>query len=205
MRLIVGLGNPGKEFEGTRHNLGFDVVERMAHLLGVSAWKSQCDALVAKGQIDGEGYLLAKPQTFMNNSGHSVAALLHYYRVDPADYLVITDDLELPPGKIRIRLTGSDGGHNGLKSIARQTGSRDYKRMRLGIGHPRQLAQQAGGEHKSTGGGNVRSYVLGKSREDQEVFARVIDEAARLAIDFARGGALENWSSPDLSAGGAQG
>lgn len=197
MRLILGLGNPGKEYERSRHNLGFDVVDRLALLLGQQVlgqtaigktgigqarWKVQCEALVVKGVHNGAGYLLAKPQTYMNNSGRSLAALLHYYKVDLADCLVIADDLDLDPGKIRQRTDGSDGGHRGLRSIEQAVGTKIYKRMRIGIGRPQE-------KH------NVISYVLGRDKAGQAEIDNAVEEGARSCLDFIQTGRFENWSS----------
>ncbi len=182
MVVIVGLGNPGQEYAGSRHNLGFDVVERLAALLAAPPWKRQHDALIARGRWGTRQYLLAKPQTYMNNSGRAVQALLHYYRVPLEDCLVIVDDLDLAPGKLRLRSEGSDGGHRGLRSIIEQMGSRQFKRIRIGIGRPR--------------GGNVVSFVLGRGGEEAELFNEAVEQAARQALAFVETGAFENWSSP---------
>ncbi|HKI99917.1 MAG TPA: aminoacyl-tRNA hydrolase [bacterium] len=182
MVLIVGLGNPGKEYERSRHNLGFLVVDRLAEMLQAPAWKRQHNALVTRGSRDGRAWLLAKPQTYMNHSGEAVQALLHYYRVPLPECLVIVDDLDLQPGKIRMRAEGSDGGHRGLRSIIQQVGSRAFKRMRIGIGRPPEKA-------------NVVSYVLGGGSSDETLNAAV-EEAARLVLAYVETGRFENWSSP---------
>jgi PTH1 family peptidyl-tRNA hydrolase len=182
MVLIVGLGNPGEEYSGSRHNLGFQVVERLAALLATPPWKRQFDALAARGTWGGRGYLLVKPQTYMNRSGRAVQALLHYYRIALDDCLVIVDDLDLPPGKIRQRVEGSDGGHRGLRSIIEAVGGKGFKRIRIGIGRP--VDQR-----------NVVSYVLGGG-PDSEALDRAVEEAARLAQAFIETGRFENWSSP---------
>lgn len=182
MVLIVGLGNPGKEYEGSRHNLGFQVVDRLAALVQAPPWKRQRDALVARGSHQGRSYLLAKPQTYMNASGRAVQALLHYYRIPLEECLVVVDDLDLAPGKIRQRVEGSDGGHRGLRSIIQMVGSQTFKRIRIGIGRPPEK-------------GGVVSYVLGGGRDD-EVLTAAVEDAARLALDFMETGRFENWSSP---------
>lgn len=181
MVLIVGLGNPGKEYEGSRHNLGFRVVDRLAAMLRAPAWKRQHEALVTRGSSQGRAYLLAKPQTYMNDSGRAVQALLHYYRIALSDCLVIVDDLDLEPGKIRQREQGSDGGHRGLRSIVGSVGSRDFKRIRIGIGRPPDKA-------------NVVSYVLGGGR-DVETLDAAVEEAAQRALAYLETGRFENWSS----------
>jgi peptidyl-tRNA hydrolase, PTH1 family len=181
MVLIVGLGNPGKEYERSRHNLGFQVLDRLAARLRAPAWKRQHDALVTRGSHQGRSYLLAKPQTYMNLSGRAVQALLHYYRIALADCLVIVDDLDLEPGRIRQRDEGSDGGHRGLRSIIQMVGSQAFKRIRIGIGRPPDK------EH-------VVSYVLGSGPGD-EALSAAMEQAAELAMTFVETGRFENWSS----------
>ena len=134
MKLIVGLGNPGRKYERTRHNLGFLLIDRLAERAGVTSYREDCEALVQKAVLADQACLLAKPQTFMNLSGHAVSRLVakHYIEVS-RDLLVISDDASLPVGKIRLRARGSAGGHNGLKSIIAQLGTQDFARLRLGI------------------------------------------------------------------------
>lgn len=136
MKLIVGLGNPGRQYHGTRHNVGFEVVEVLSkrHRIHVKARRSR--AVVGEGTIAGEEVVLARPQTFMNLSGEAVGALARRYRIAPEDILVIYDDSNLPLGKLRIRTRGSAGGHNGMKSIIHSMGSEEFPRIRLGIGSP---------------------------------------------------------------------
>src|SRR6185295_16272857 len=133
--LIVGLGNPGKEYESTRHNLGFMLVDKLAHDEGINVNRRECSALVGRGEIEGTRTQLVKPQTFMNLSGHAVACLLARIDSDaPIDQLVVvSDDLALPLGRIRIRERGSAGGHNGLKSIISVAGTEEFIRLRIGI------------------------------------------------------------------------
>ncbi|MEY2632800.1 MAG: hypothetical protein RIR00_1454 [Pseudomonadota bacterium] len=135
-RLIVGLGNPGPEYEATRHNIGFWLVDQLADLLKVSlAPQGKFFGKVARA---GELYLL-QPTTFMNRSGQAVAALAHFYKISPAEILVIHDELDLLPGAIRLKQGGGNGGHNGLKDIQARLATPDFWRLRLGIGHPRTL------------------------------------------------------------------
>ena len=136
MHLIVGLGNPGAEYARTRHNIGWMVLDELARRHGILLDKKQSHAKVGAGFIGEHKILLAKPQTYMNLSGKSVAGLMNFYRVERSQVLVICDDLNLPPGKLRLRAGGSDGGQNGLKSVAQMIGSRDYARLRFGIGTP---------------------------------------------------------------------
>ena len=135
IRLVVGLGNPGKKYERTRHNVGFMLVDRLAEKLSADSWTEdrRFDSLVAKAEIGGETVLLAKPLTFMNKSGEAVWRLASYYKINMGDVLVAVDDLNLDLGKIRLRLGGTDGGHNGIKSVIDKVGD-DFWRWRIGIG-----------------------------------------------------------------------
>lgn len=135
MFLIVGLGNPGRQYEHTRHNVGFDVMDALADKYNISISEKKNRALCGKGVIGGQKVVLAKPQTYMNLSGESVAELLHYYKLDPeSEMLVIFDDISLAPGGIRIRKKGSAGGHNGIKNIIAQTGTQNFMRVKVGVG-----------------------------------------------------------------------
>ncbi|WP_374324723.1 aminoacyl-tRNA hydrolase [Azonexus sp.] len=140
-RLVVGLGNPGPEYEATRHNVGFWFVDRLAESLRVSLAPQA--KFFGKAARAGELWLL-QPSTYMNRSGQAVAALANFYKISPAEILVIHDELDLPPGGIRLKQGGGNGGHNGLKDIQARLGTPDFWRLRLGIGHPRtlNLAQQ---------------------------------------------------------------
>lgn len=134
MKLLVGLGNPGSRYEKTRHNIGFMVVDLIAAELGIGISKKQCQALVGQGIWQGQKVLLAKPQTYMNNSGEAVLELLNYYQDGITDLIVIHDDLDLDFGRIRFKQGGGTGGHNGLKSISHLLNSPDYDRLKIGIG-----------------------------------------------------------------------
>lgn len=137
LRLIVGLGNPGPDYSETRHNAGFWFCERLARELGVSfSRESRYHGLVAKTRVGGADLWLLQPQTFMNRSGQSVQALAHFYRIEPAEMLVVHDELDIPPGQLRLKFGGGLGGHNGLKDITGHLGTQDYWRLRIGIGHP---------------------------------------------------------------------
>jgi len=185
MKLVVGLGNPGREYEQSRHNIGFVVVERLAQQLGAAPWKKQGQALVAKGEVQGQSVLLAQPQTFMNLSGQAVSALMQYYKLTLNDLLVIVDDLELAPGRLRARDKGSHGGHNGLRDIQNHLGTTEYKRIRVGIGRPQ--SQQ----------NNIVAHVLGKILPaEAQALESALDEASRLAMEFISTGRFSNWSSP---------
>lgn len=134
--LIVGLGNPGRRYRNDRHNIGFMVMNQLAEKYGEAFGKVQFDALVTIFRLDGEKVLLVKPQTFMNNSGTSVAQLKRYYRILSTNILIIFDDLDLPVGYLRVRPQGGSGGHQGMQSIIKNIGSQEFPRMRLGIGRP---------------------------------------------------------------------
>lgn len=137
IKLFVGLGNPGTEYEGTRHNAGFWWVEGLARdlKLHLSADRSY-HGLVARGSVDGRNVWLLEPQTYMNLSGKSVAALARFFKIAPQEILVAHDELDVPPGQAKLKLGGGHGGHNGLRDIHAQLGSSDYWRLRIGIGHP---------------------------------------------------------------------
>ncbi|EFJ49268.1 hypothetical protein VOLCADRAFT_59597 [Volvox carteri f. nagariensis] len=135
--LIVGLGNPGSNYDETRHNVGFMVIDELARQAGIDCRKLEKSAAVGKGEVHGKQVLLVKPVTFMNNSGESVAALAKFYRVPPSRVLVVSDDLDQPVAQVRIRAKGGHGGHNGLRSIIdRMGGAQDFPRIKVGIGRP---------------------------------------------------------------------
>jgi peptidyl-tRNA hydrolase, PTH1 family len=135
MKLVVGLGNPGSKYEGTRHNVGFQVIDRLAEQGRDVRFARKFEGLMAEAEVDFRRVLLLKPETFMNLSGRSVRQAIQFYKLDPTtDLLVICDDLSLPLGKLRIRRGGSDGGQKGLRDISAQLGSEDYARLRIGIG-----------------------------------------------------------------------
>ena len=172
MKLIVGLGNPGEKYESTRHNTGFLVMDRLADDLNVRIRRKAFSALIEKINVRGEQIVLMKPQTFMNLSGEAVGRAVRYYHLDPAkDVLVIYDDLDLPAGKIRLRETGSAGGHNGIKSIISHLGTDCFSRIRVGIGS----------ENKH----DTIDFVLGNSSgEERKQWLEAIDRAANAAKEF---------------------
>ncbi len=135
MRLFVGLGNPGSKYARNRHNIGFMAVDRIAGDHGFGPWKSKFQAEIAEGRLGGEKVLLLKPQTFMNRSGQSVGEAMRFYKLDSTDITVFHDELDLAPGKVRVKAGGGHAGHNGLRSIHEHIGPA-YDRVRLGIGHP---------------------------------------------------------------------
>ena len=156
MYLIVGLGNPGKQYEHTRHNVGFDTIDILAERYGIRIDTKKQKALCGKGVIEGKRVILAKPQTFMNLSGESVRTLIDFYKIDETEELiVIYDDISLEPGKIRIRKKGSAGGHNGIKNIIAQLGTQNFQRVKVGVG-------------EKPKGWDLADYVLGHfSKEDR--------------------------------------
>jgi PTH1 family peptidyl-tRNA hydrolase len=170
IRLIVGLGNPGREYETTRHNVGFQWVDELAHLQELN-FKNEAKfhGLAARGQLHGQEIFLLKPQTFMNHSGRSVSALVQFYKIAPAEMLVVHDELDLPPGVARLKMGGGHGGHNGLKDIIAHLGNRDFWRLRIGIGHPGDRAE-------------VSSYVLNDPRrEERDLMEDVMRKAHEIS------------------------
>jgi PTH1 family peptidyl-tRNA hydrolase len=173
MKLIVGLGNPGREYEHTRHNVGFQVAEELAHRYRVTlknrgSWKAR----VAKIAEIGEGVLLAEPTTFMNLSGRAVREIASFHKLAPSDVLIVVDDADLPLGRLRLRTSGSAGGHNGLKSIIQELGTIEFPRLRVGVG------RQAG---------ELKSHVLGRfSTEESDQIEAAVKRAADAAELFAR-------------------
>ena len=134
MVLIIGLGNPGSKYAGTRHNIGFSAVTELADECGIALKTKECKGITGTGTIEGVKVKLVQPQTFMNNSGECVRALMDFYKVPAEDILVICDEVSLPTGKLRIRAKGSAGGHNGMKSIIAHAGTGDFARLRIGVG-----------------------------------------------------------------------
>ncbi len=135
MHMIVGLGNPGREYENSKHNTGFRVIDALASRWQVSLWQQKMDAVIAQTVVEGEKVILVKPQTYMNNSGQAVGPLMRWYKLEQTDVYVIYDDMDLAVGRLRIRKNGSDGGHNGIKSLF-ANGCSAFVRFRVGIGRP---------------------------------------------------------------------
>jgi PTH1 family peptidyl-tRNA hydrolase len=135
MLLFVGLGNPGAKHAGNRHNIGFMAVDAIARRHGFPSWRRRFQGVAAEGPLGGERVQLLLPGTFMNDSGRAVAEAMHFYKVPLADVVVFHDELDLPPGKVRVKVGGGVAGHNGLRSITAHVGN-DYRRVRIGIGHP---------------------------------------------------------------------
>lgn len=154
MKLVVGLGNPGKEYTGTRHNAGFEVIDKLAYDNNIDVSKGKFKAVIGEGIIKGKKVVLIKPVTFMNLSGHSVREAMNWYKTTEEDIIVIYDDISLPVGEIRVRQKGSAGGHNGMKSIIEQLGTENFIRVRVGVGEKPQ-------------GWDLADYVLGKFSKDE--------------------------------------
>ena len=166
MFLIVGLGNPTKQYEKTRHNIGFDVMDALADKYNISISENKHKALCGKGVIEGMKVVLAKPQTYMNLSGESVAELVNYYKLDPeSELIVVFDDISLEPGNIRIRKKGSAGGHNGIKNIIAMTGTQNFMRIKVGVG-------------EKPKGWDLADYVLSRFPKDERVLMEEAFERA---------------------------
>ncbi|MBN9121469.1 MAG: aminoacyl-tRNA hydrolase [Planctomycetes bacterium] len=177
MKVIVGLGNPGPKYAGTRHNVGFDVIDYLAAAPGCSPFREKFEAFVAETKEGDETVLLVKPLTFMNLSGRAVRAIADFYKVPVENLLVICDDINLPLGKLRIRVKGSHGGQNGLRNIQEQLGTDAYARLRVGIGAPTFDAVD---------------HVLSKFKPGERTAVEdAIANAARAAVTWARQGAEE--------------
>ena len=169
--IIVGLGNPGKTYENTRHNIGFDVIDVLAGQEKIGVLEKKHKAVIGKGYVEGQKCILAKPQTFMNLSGDSVKELVDYYKVDEtSDLIVISDDISLKPGQIRIRKKGSAGGHNGLKNIIARLGTEEFIRVKMGEG-------------EKPKGYDLADYVLGHFTDKER---GVMDKAALRAAEAIR-------------------
>lgn len=179
MKLIVGLGNPDKEYFNTFHNLGFMTVEKLAEKLGAEFSKTKCRALVAESGSCSKKILLAKPLTYMNLSGESVRELVNFYKIDLKDLIVIYDDYDLKKGALRIREKGSSGTHNGMRNIVKELGSEDFNRLRIGF--------KPEGEFKIP----LINYVLsGISKEDKPIFENAIEKACNALLDFIKGDSI---------------
>ncbi len=178
--LIVGLGNPGSQYEDTRHNAGFWLLDAIADRCGAS-FKTEAKFFseVAKASINHRPVYLSKPGKFMNESGQCVAPIARFYKIDPSRILVVHDELDLPPGQVRIKKGGGHGGHNGLRDIVARIGSKDFWRIRVGIGHP---------GHKNA----VSGYVLKRATASDQA---LIDEALDITV-----GQLEQFAGGDLNA-----
>jgi len=176
MKLIVGLGNPGKTYARNRHNVGFQCLNHFARLHSIHFDRRQCQARVGTGKVSGEKLLLAKPGTFVNLSGKSVAGLVQKHHIPLSDLLVIYDDLDLPLGRIRLRQSGSSGGHKGMNSIISALSSEDFPRIRVGIGRPQ-------GEKQSMSDDAIVDYVLSDFSSQEEAIIKPAIAKVAEAID----------------------
>jgi len=170
MYIIAGLGNPTREYDRTRHNVGFSVVDALAYKYGIDMQEKRHRALCGKGVIEGQKVLLLKPQTFMNLSGESIWAAVDFYKISAKELIVIYDDISLPPGQLRIRLKGSAGGHNGIKNIITHLKSQEFPRIKVGVGEkPPHM--------------DLKDYVLSRfSQGEQELMDEAFKEAADAAV-----------------------
>ena len=169
MKLIVGLGNPGKEYEKTRHNTGFLLIDRFCEKLNISLDKKKCQAVYGIYFHNGEKIIVAKPQTYMNCSGSSVLSLMNFYGIDVEDLIVVHDDLDLPVGKLRLRQKGSAGGQKGMNDIIEKLGTQEINRIRVGISNDKNR--------------DTKDYVLGKfSKEEMDIMKDSFDKGAEALI-----------------------
>jgi len=175
MKIVVGLGNPGKKYDGTRHNVGFAVVDALAVGPGTSAFQNRFDAQVAEWREGDEKVLLLKPDKFMNLSGRAVRQAVDFYQVTPTDLLVVCDDINLPLGKLRFRKRGTHGGHNGLRDIQSHLGTTDYPRLRIGVDAPPQ--------------DGAVDHVLGRFRSSEKpIIAEAMETAVQGVVLWVREG-----------------
>lgn len=184
MKLIVGLGNPGRDYRDTRHNIGFAVVDLLARRSSLTFDGGPADALIARARQPGEGALLAKPLTYMNLSGAAVAELIRYFRITIPEVLIVADDVNLPLGKLRARARGSDGGHNGVRSIIERLGTSELARLRIGVGRGdprRDLADHVLARFDADEQGEVEA-AIGRAADAAEMF--VIDSIEKVMNQF---------------------
>lgn len=171
MKLIVGLGNPGQEYENTRHNIGFQTIDKFAQKLGVSITKSKYNGLYAETLINGEKVILLKPQSYINLSGEVIRKFVDFYKISVSDILVIHDDLDLAVGTYKIKQKGSSGGHNGLKNIELHLGTQEYKRIKIGISNNKMI--------------DTKDYVLGRlSKEEVKELESIEDIVLTILNDY---------------------
>ena len=187
MFVIVGLGNPEKKYEGTRHNIGFAVIDALADKYNISIKDKKHKALCGTGVIEGVKVMLVKPLTYMNLSGDSVADVMNFYKLDPEeDMLVVYDDISLAPGNIRVRKKGSAGGHNGIKSIIARCGTQNFMRVRVGVGEKPE-------------GWDLADHVLGHfSDDDSRLVREAVDDASGAIVMMSRGDvdqAMNNYNA----------
>ncbi|MEF9955010.1 MAG: aminoacyl-tRNA hydrolase [Clostridium sp.] len=176
MYIIAGLGNPGKEYEGTRHNTGFMTIDVLADRYNIDIREKAHKALIGKGVIEGQKVILVKPQTYMNLSGESIRSVMDFYKVTPENFIVIFDDISLEPGQLRIRKKGSAGGHNGIKNIIAQLGTQEFARIKVGVGaKPPRM--------------DLADYVLGHfSKGEKVLMEQAYKDGAAAAADMMTAG-----------------
>ncbi|MEX3605543.1 MAG: aminoacyl-tRNA hydrolase [Burkholderia sp.] len=186
IKLIVGLGNPGVEYTATRHNAGFWLVDQLACETGATLHNERrFHGHYAKARLYGEEVHLLEPQTYMNRSGQSVVAVAQFFKILPDEILVAHDELDLPPGSVKLKLGGGSGGHNGLKDISARLSSQQYWRLRIGIGHPRELIPEGA---RAAAKSDVANFVLKPSRrEEQEVIDASIERSLAVMPIFVKG------------------
>ena len=173
IKLIVGLGNPGKKYSNTRHNMGFDVLDNVAKKLGITTWKERYGGLYFDTYIDMSRVIFLKPQKFINLSGDVMIEFVRFFGIALDDIIVISDDLDLPLGSLKLKLRGSSGGHNGLKNIEKQLKSNEYKRIKIGISNDKEM--------------DTKDYVLGKlSKEEKKILNPVIEKATDAVISSVK-------------------
>ena len=176
MYLIIGLGNPEEEYGRTRHNMGFNVINKLSNKYGIEVNKKKFDGLCGDGIIEGEKVILLKPQTYMNLSGKSIVQVVNFYKIPLENVIVIYDDIDIEPGLIRIRKKGSSGSHNGMKSVIAELGSGEFARIRVGIGKPK---------HE----GDMINYVIGAvPEEEQKELENGVERAKEAVIEILRSG-----------------
>lgn len=175
MKLIIGLGNPGKEYENTRHNIGFMVIDYYIHekKLDTCNWQKKFNSLYLQALVNGEKVIFLKPQTYMNLSGEAVRDFVNFFKIDVKDILVISDDLDLLVGNFKLKANGSSGGHNGLKNIAECLGTSEYKRLKVGIAKDKNI--------------DIKDYVLGKiASSDMEIYSKLFGSLVSVINDYFR-------------------
>ena len=173
MYLIAGLGNPDKKYSCTRHNIGFDAIDMIAREINCDVKKLKFKSLLGEGKIAGEKVILAKPQTYMNNSGEAIRDISAFYKIEPKNIIIFHDDISLPTGRIRLRPKGSDGGHNGLKNIIQHLGTDAFPRIKVGVGMP---------DHPDH---EMIDWVIGKPQgEEAKTLRAALDRAADAALSL---------------------
>ncbi|EOU1683267.1 aminoacyl-tRNA hydrolase [Clostridium perfringens] len=180
MILIVGLGNPGKQYEQTRHNIGFDVIDYMANKYNIDVNREKFKGIFGEGFIENKKVILLKPLTYMNLSGESIRELANFYKLEDDEIIVVYDDISLDIGRLRIREKGSAGGHNGIKSIIQNLGGDKFPRVKVGVGQPKD---------------NLVNHVLGKfSKEDREHIEKVIPVVSDAIVEIVKNDAKESMN-----------